>query len=178
METEAAWVRQIRDGDEKAFERLFRAYCPRLVQFVCRYVGDRAVAEGLVQDVFLAVWADRRRLQADKNIKTYLYTAAKNRALKHLRHGAVQRQSAAEVALAFPHPKTPEDERRQHELEKAICQAVDALPEQCRILFCMNRYDRLTYAEIAAIQGISLKTVETQMGRALKALRQRLAALL
>jgi len=80
--------------------------------------------------------------------------------------------------MAFPHPKTPEDERQEKEIAAAIYQAIEALPEKCRILFSMNRFDHLTYAEIAQIQEISIKTVETQMGRALKFLRQHLAHLL
>ena len=83
-----------------------------------------------------------------------------------------------DITLAFPRPKTPEDEWRQKEIAAAVYQAIEALPEKTRILFSMNRFDHLTYAEIAEIQGISIKTVETQMGRALKFLRNRLAHLL
>ncbi len=111
-------------------------------------------------------------------MKSYLYTAAKNQALKHLRHADVERLGAETVTLKFPRPNTPEDELQGQELSTAIQQAVEALPEKTRICFSMNRFDHLTYAEIAEIQGVSIKTVETQMGRALKFLRERLAHLL
>ena len=178
MQTEVEWVRQLRTGDAKAFERLFGLYCQPLIHFVRRYVQDTSIAESLVQDVFLALWANRAQLDPTRNIKTYLYTAAKNQALKHQRHLDVVHRSAEEVLLTFPRLKTPEDEWREKELAAAVYQAIEALPEKCRLIFSMNRFDHLTYAEIAEIQEISIKTVETQMGRALKFLRNRLAHLL
>ena len=178
VQAEAEWVREIRAGDGQAFERLFRSYCQPLIHFVHRYVRDTPIAEGLVQDIFVAIWANRSQLDPALSIKTYLYTAARNRALKHLRHSDVERRSAEEVMLTFPRQKTPEDEWRGKEIADAIYQAIEALPEKRRILFNMNRFDHLTYAEMAEIQGISIKTVETQMGRALKFLRDRLAHLL
>ena len=176
--TELQWARKIREGDDEAFEQLFRFYCQPLVHFVCRYVLETSIAESLVQDVFVAIWANRSDLDPTRNVKTYLYTAARNQALKHLRHRHVERRSAADVALGVPPQKTPEDEWKSKELAAAVDQAIEALPEKTRSVFCMNRFDRLTYAEIAQIQGVSIKTVETQMGRALKFLRDRLADLL
>ena len=178
VQTELEWVRKIRTGDGEAFERLFSSYCQPLTHFVRRYVPDTSIAENLVQDVFVAIWANRLQLDPALNIKTYLYTAARNQALKYLRHSDVERRSAEEVTLAFPRQQTPEDEWQGKELAASIYQAIEALPEKCRILFSMNRFDHLTYAEMAEIQGISIKTVETQMGRALKFLRNRLAHLL
>ena len=173
--TEQEWVRKIRQGDGAAFEMLFRSYCQPLIRFVRRYVGDTSMAEDLVQDVFLAVWSNRSRLDPAASMKVYLYAAARNRALKHLRHGAVERRSAGDVERTLPRQKTPADELQGKELAGAVAEAIEALPERTRIVFSMNRFDRLTYAEIAGIQGVSIKTVETQMGRALKSLRDRLA---
>ena len=178
VRTESEWVRKIRTGDGEAFERLFSLYCQPLIHFVRRYVQDTSIAENLVQDVFLAIWVNRSQLDPALNIKTYLYTAARNQALKHLRHSDVERRSAEEVTLAFSRQKTPEGEWQEKEIAASVYQAIEALPEKCRILFSMNRFDHLTYAEMAEIQHISIKTVETQMGRALKFLRNRLAHLL
>jgi RNA polymerase sigma-70 factor (ECF subfamily) len=178
VQAESEWVRKIRTGDGEAFEQLFRFYGQLLIHFVRRYVQETSIAENLVQDVFLAIWSNRSQLDPAQNIKTYLYTAAKNQALKHLRHSDVERRSAAEVIRTFPRPQTPADEWQEKEIAAAVHQAIEALPEKCRILFSMNRFDHLTYAEIAEIQDISIKTVETQMGRALKFLRNRLAHLL
>lgn len=177
MQTESEWVRKIRRGDGEAFAQLFDRYCQPLIDFARRYVQDTSVAENLVQDVFLAVWANRSQLDASRKMNTYLYTAVRNQALKYLRHSEVERRNAEHLGAAVPFSKTPEDERREREVAVSVHQAIDALPEKCRLIFCMNRFDRLTYAEIAEIQDISIKTVETQMGRALKSLRSHLAHL-
>ena len=178
VQTESEWVQKIRTGDGEAFERLFNLYGQPLIHFVRRYVGDTSIAEDLVQDVFLALWTNRSHLDPALRIKTYLYTSVKNQALKHLRHSDVARRSAEDLALEFPPLKTPEEEWQEKEVALSVYQAIEALPEKCRLIFSMNRFDHLTYAEIAEIQNISIKTVETQMGRALKFLRNRLAHLL
>ncbi len=106
----------------------------------------------------------------------YLYTAARNRALKHLRHRRVVARWAERVASA-PLPTGPQaDERlRTREMAEAIRRAIDALPDRCRQIFLLSREKYLSYAEIAEVLGISVKTVETQMWRALKSLRKSLA---
>ena len=177
MVPDSEMIERIRGGDGDAFERLFRNYGNPLVRFLYKCVSDIPVVEFLVQDLFIAAWADRSRLNPSANIKTYLYTAARNQALKHLRHSQVEQRSAADIEMALPHPQTPEDERQRQEIGVALAQAIEALPEKARIIFSMNRFDQLSYAEIAEIQGISIKTVETQMGRALKSQRTRLAHL-
>ena len=177
MDNLSEWICKIRTGDARAFEQLLRLYCQPLIHFVCRYVRDTSTAENLVQEVFLAIWTHRSQLDPARSIKTYLYTAARNQALKHLRHSQVEQRSAADIEMALPHPQTPEDERQRREIGVALAQAIEALSEKARIIFSMNRFDQLSYAEIAEIQGISIKTVETQMGRALKFLRTRLVHL-
>ena len=129
-------------------------------------------------DVFLAVWSNKSQLDPNLNLKTHLYAAARNRALNHLRNLKVERALSGGVASVLPRQRTPEDERRENEISAAVHLAVEALPEKTRIIFSMNRFDHLTYSEIAEIRGVSVKTVETQMGRALKSLRDQLAHLL
>ncbi len=171
---ESGWVEQMRNGDAAAFEKLFNLYCQPLINFARRYVRDTPVAENVVQDVFLKIWTNRSRLDPALSIKTYLYTAVRNQALKHLRHENVERRGAEDLKPFTPAARTPEDEWNEREIAESIHHAIDELPEKCRIIFSMNRFDNLTYAEIAGIQNISIKTVETQMGRSLKFLRKRL----
>lgn len=172
---ESEWVKKIREGDEKAFENLFNLYCQPLVNFACRYVFDLPVAENIVQDVFLTIWSKRVKLDPALNIKSYLYTAVKNQAFHHLRHVKVERSSADVIQTSVAPIRTPEDEWTEKEVTDTVHQAIAELPEKCRIIFSMNRFDRLTYAEIAEVLDISIKTVETQMGRALKYFRKRLS---
>ena len=94
-------IRRIRDGNERAFEELFRHYGQALVHFAHNYVRDLSIAENLVQDVFVAVWENRATLNPDCSIKSYLYTATKNRALKHLRHEEVMRKNKGKIEDAI-----------------------------------------------------------------------------
>ena len=84
--------------------------------FSDHYVQDTAVAENVVQDVFMAIWANRFRLDASLNIKTYLYTAVKNQVLKHLRHAGVEERGAEHLTTEAPSPKTPEEEWQEKDI--------------------------------------------------------------
>lgn len=175
---EQDWVRDIREGNPRAFERLFRTYCGPLVNFARRYVMDLPVAENIVQDVFLSVWTRREQLDPTAAIRAYLYTAVKNRALNELRHIEVEQRSRETIAVPRAVEDSPEKDWSQQELASEIRSAVEQLPQRCRTIFAMSRYDNLTYGEIAQVLGLSIKTVETQMGRALKSLRSSLSHLL
>jgi RNA polymerase sigma-70 factor (ECF subfamily) len=171
-------IEKIVRGDSASFQRLFSLYCQPLINFARRYVKDIHIAENIVQDVFVQIWQNRIQLDPSLNIKIYLYTAVKNRAYKHFRRLDVQRRASESLNFVWPAVKTPEDEMYQKEIITAINIAIEKLPKKTRIVFSMNRFDDLTYKEIARILNISIKTVETHMGRALKYLRDHLAHLL
>ena len=116
----------------------------------------------------------RSRLALAANVKAYLYAAVRNESLKYLRHAEVEARSAPELAVAASPVKTPEDERSAKAAAAFVYGAIARLPERRRLIFTMNRFDHLTYAEIAQVLEISIKTVETQMGRALAVLRAEL----
>ncbi|UCD38197.1 MAG: RNA polymerase sigma-70 factor [Fidelibacterota bacterium] len=177
-QSDSHWVERIRAGDAKAFKQLFFSHSESLVNFAFRFVGDQDLAEDIVQEVFLRVWEHRSRLDPAKNIRTYLYTATRNQALNVLRHSDVERESAEVIARMGREVVSSEDQLEQHQIYQEVHRAIDQLPERCRVIFTMSRFDRLTYAEIAEILEISVKTVETQMGRALKSLRQDLSHLI
>ena len=175
---ERKWVEQITKGDTTAFKNLFTAYCQALINFARRYVKDTQIAENIVQDVFVKIWEMRSELDPSLNIKVYLYTMVKNHSLKYVRHLDVQQRSVPYLEHIQPQVKTPEEDTNQRELSEAIGKAIGKLPDKERLIFSMNRFDQLTYKEIAEIQNLSVKTVETYVGRALKFLRERLAHLL
>ena len=174
-QNESEWVEKIRDGDAQAFEHLFKAYCQPLINFARRFVRDVQIAENIVQDVFLKIWTNRIKLNPSLNIKTYLFTAVRNQTLNHLRHAKMEKDSVADMQLITTPVKTPENGWKEKELATSIQQAINELPKKCQTIFLMNRFDQLTYQEIADILNLSIKTVETQMGRALKFLRKRLS---
>jgi RNA polymerase sigma-70 factor (ECF subfamily) len=166
----------MRLGDEKALEAIFRAHYPGLVAFVRRYVKSTEIAEELVQDLFLKLWARRGSLGAIDSVKTYLFRAARNTALNHLRRRKLEHEWLEKEGGALSEEQGQEGDEpvTESELATAVRVAVDRLPPRCREVFMLSRDGGLTYGEIAKSLGISIKTVETQMGRALKALRESL----
>ena len=176
-EDEINWVNKLKNGDSDAFESLFKRYCQALINFSRRIVSETETAENIVQDVFLKLWENRKNLKPGASIKSYLYTIARNESLKHQRHQTVVRGSKEEISELHAPVKTPDEHLSEIELTSQIQKAVESLPARCKIIFMMNRYDDLTYKEIAEVLELSVKTVETQMGRALKHLREKLAFL-
>jgi RNA polymerase sigma-70 factor, ECF subfamily len=172
---ERALLERIRQGDEGAFDAVFRAHYPSLVGMAEGMLRSRAVAEEIVQDVMLALWRRRDSLPVEESLKAYLFRATRNRALNHLRHARVERQG--EPYAAGPTMKAPTAPSLlvEEEIDLAVRQAIGELPERCREVFELSRVHGLRYAEIASTLGISVKTVEAQMGKALRLLRDRLA---
>jgi RNA polymerase sigma-70 factor (ECF subfamily) len=168
------WIEKIRAGDEAAFEALFRALAPGLCALVTRYVKSRPVAEELVQELFLDLWTRRRELVIEQAITSYLFAAARNRALNHIKRErrAVPWSAVATGWSEEVDASAPDESELLDALE--LQDAIDRLPARCRLIFTLNRNQEMTYGEIAKSLGLSVKTVETQMGRALRTLRDRL----
>ena len=174
---EPEWLEAVRAGDPSAFEALFRAYHAPLCSFAYRYLGARDLAEEIVQEVFLCIWERREIWDVRTSVKGYLLTAVRNAALSYLRHERVVRRRQAEVR-DFQEVVAPSPEVRALEAETvvAVRQAIGRLPDRCRLVFTLHREQGLTYAEVAEVLGISPRTVEVQIGRALKSLRKGLAS--
>lgn len=158
------------------FEKLFRTHYAALVTFASGMVASMDAAEDLVQEVFIAVWRRRAELPPAAVARAYLYKAVRHRALNALRHDRIARESAESSERPFA-VASVEDDLILGETESAVRAAIAGLPERARLMFTLSRDQGLTYAEIASVTGVSVKTVETQMGRALRALRESLAAL-
>jgi len=162
-----------------SFEAVFRAHYPELCEFVTGYVRSTDIAHELVQDLFLRIWELQGTPNAPPLTKAYLYSAARNRAIKHLRHErVVVRWEERASREAKPSEASAADEVHCRELAEAAGQAIESLPERCRMVYTLSRQQNLSYAEIAQVLGISESTVETQMWRALKHLRTKLAPFL
>ena len=171
-------VEKIRKGDESAFSDLFRNYYCQLYRFAWRYVKNQQAAEDIAQDVFVNIWHNREKWRIRTSLKSYLYTAVRNRALNHLKHAEVENRSA-EIAESITVPTTtPEGHLRVMEIEEKVYKAIEKLPVSCRQIFMLKKFDRLSYSEIAEINGISVNTVKTQLSRAVKFLLKQLAPLL
>lgn len=168
-------ISALRRGDDDVYATLFRTLYAGLVAAAERVLGDRPSAEDVAQDVMLELWRRRETLPEDVSLRGYLYQSVRNRALNRIRHARTVRD--AEPYVRPPTAAPPADAGAvTGELEAAMRQAVADLPGDVRETFLMSRVDGLTYAEIAAALGLSVKTVEARMGRALKHVRERLAA--
>jgi RNA polymerase sigma-70 factor, ECF subfamily len=163
----------LRTGSRAAFDAIFRAHYAPLFAVARRMLTDPGSAEDVVQDVMLELWRRRETLAIETTLRSYLFRATRNRALNRIRHEQVARR--AEPLLA--RNRAVEADRRVHEQElaRAVRSAVAELPARCREVFELSRVHGLKYAEIADVMSISIKTVEAQMGKALRLMRERLA---
>jgi RNA polymerase sigma-70 factor, ECF subfamily len=173
--TDREFLDRLRKGDTAAFDTIFRTWYGPLVGTAERMLRDRAVAEELVQDVMLELWRRRETLDAEGSAQAYLFQATRNRVLNHLRHLKIEQRSEPEIRNESSSTPHADAAVAQEELSVAVQQAVQSLPDRCREVFELSRVHGLKYAEIARQLGISVKTVEAQMGKALRTLRERLA---
>ena len=171
-------ARRIRDGDPGALEALFREHYGALCRFANRYLHDRAAAEDLVQDVFTSIWSGRLRLDVRGNLRSYLFAAVRNRALNLRKHQLVESdwerdEALPDVRALHRAPSRPDDLLDDSEQRDRLRAALDALPERCRLVMHLRWEEQLSHAEIAEVMGITVKGVERQLARGLRALRDR-----
>ncbi len=162
--------------DERAFEQVFKKYFKDLHGYACSIVKDEAVAEGIVQNVFLKLWERAENLNFGQAPAPYLYRAVHNESLNHLKHKKVRQAYDAYASKQQVYEKSSATSKVQlSELQQKISVAMNELPQQCRTIFQMSRFREMKYQEIADELGLSVKTVEAQMGKALKVMRKKLA---
>ena len=167
---------RLRGGETSAFDAIFRANYALLVRVAEAMLRERATAEEIAQDVMLELWRRREALDVTESVRGYLLQATRNRTLNALRHKAIERKSEPQVIEGTAHLPPTDAAAREGEIELALQGAIAELPDRCRQVFELSRVDGLKYAEIARRLGISVKTVEVQMGKALRILRERLKA--
>lgn len=169
-------VERIRKGDKKAFEALFFEYHEQLSRFANSITKSREFARDAVQDIFLKIWRNRKKLDIQVSVKVYLYQAVRNQSLNLLKKQKNQQRLRdnflSEIkSLRIPeYPETnlsPEDQ----ELIKRIWEVVGEMPERRRLVFELHRKHGFSYKEIAKILEITRKTVENHMSQALQHIR-------
>jgi RNA polymerase sigma-70 factor (ECF subfamily) len=166
-------VRRIRQGDEGQFESLFRSSYVSLVRYAKTLIKDHDTAEEIVQDLFFRLWKDKDKLQIESSLNGYLFRAVHNSCLHYINHNKVVEKYAREMAVMEQETnESPTDIIQYRELQAKIASILERLPEKCGKIFCMSRFEGLRYSEIAEKLSISVKTVEANMGRALKEFRK------
>jgi RNA polymerase sigma-70 factor, ECF subfamily len=173
---EAQRITLLAQRDERAFEQVFKQHFKELHAYACTITRQEEAAEGIVQHVFLNLWEKAGNLNIQPPIAAYLYKSVYNHSLNYLKHQKV-RHAYEQFAARHYTPHTDHTARKAllTDLEKKLRLALDKLPEQCRTIFQLSRFEELKYQEIADKLGISVKTVEAQMSKALRILRTELA---
>jgi RNA polymerase sigma-70 factor (ECF subfamily) len=162
----------LRTDSGKAMEMMFRAYYPFLCQTIVRVLPDAHVAEDLAQEVFFDIWKKRDSFSINTSLKAYLRRSGINRTLNYLRDRKIRWDDEEKIAYQ---PSNMADASRVLEgedLQQKIDNTIESLPERCRLVFTLSRFEEMSYQEIADQLGISIKTVENQMTKALKILRE------
>lgn len=168
-------LKELAKGDITVFEMFFRTYYQPLCSYAYTFLRDKEESEEIVQSTFLSFWEKRDTLQIRTSVKSYLYAMVRNACLNVIKHNKVkQLHVVEETALAPQTQESVTEHVNSRELEGQIQRAIDKLPEQCRLVFKLSRFEELKYSEIAEQLGISVKTVENHMGKALKIMREEL----
>lgn len=170
---------QLRNGDKRALQVLFEQYYKGVCQVISRFIRDSALVEDLAQEVFIRFWEKREQIVINTSVQAYLRRMAVNEALGWLRRHQKFTEEEFSPDMAYGgHDDSAEEQFVQAELHQSVTSAINTLPPKCRTVFQLSRFEELTYQEIADQMGISIKTVENQMGKALKLLRERLSDLI
>lgn len=161
---------------EKDFELVFREYFPYLCAFAKKYVADPDECKDIVHNVFLNLWQKQDTIDLSIPIKAYLFKSVHNRCLNYLRDNKkIVRHDLISESEAVPDYIESRDYLEESELEIQIASAVDGLPDKCRRIFQLSRFEGKKYREIAEIEGLSVKSIEEQMSKALRILRKKLS---
>ncbi len=172
--TDNELLQLLHTAPEEAVEKIFRRYYGVICQAVYRVIPQAETAEDIAQEVFFELWRRRLNLQIGTSLPAYLHRAAVNKALNHVRDRKMKWTDDAELP-ALPDLQPGAQSRLEAgELQTLIDEHIERLPEKCRLVFVLSRFESLSHAEIAEQLNISTKTVENQITKALRYLRQAL----
>jgi RNA polymerase sigma-70 factor, ECF subfamily len=166
-------IGRIRNGDVGQFESLFRSSYVSLVRYAKTLIKDHDTAEEIVQDLFFRIWQDKEKLNIESSLNGYLFRSVHNRCLHYIEHNKVVERHAEEMSYHQTETQeSPSDILNYKELQEKVAMILERLPERCGRIFTMSRFEGLKYSEIAEKLSVSVKTVEANMGRALKEFRK------
>ena len=165
-------IQSIREGNSTAFQRLFDSCYESLCQYAFTLLKDADEAEDTVQSMFVKLWEKRESLDIKQNIRSYLFRSVYNHCMNQIEHRQVIRRHTDHVAASISQSTDPDI--FPEELEIKIRNVVEGLPPQCKTIFMMSRYEEMKYPDIAKKLNISVNTIQNQVCKALKILREEL----
>jgi len=175
MEEDLQLFQEIKKGDKAVFKKLFKAYYAPLCLYSNQFLKDHDDCEEVVQNLFLKIWEKRESIEITSSVRSYLFGSVRNSCLNWLKHRKIQLDYQKTTILNESGNETYGSYFLEVGLLEKIEEAISGLPERRREIFLLNREKGMKYREIADLLGLSVKTVETQMGQALKTLRETLS---
>jgi RNA polymerase sigma-70 factor (family 1) len=170
---EIVLISRLKTGDYSAFSYIFSAYYKDLVFFATKFTRDIDKAEEIVQDSFVKLWEGHESLIINVSLKSYLLKLIQNKCIDWYRHKKIKQAYNDFIMESLPQQEYDTDNYFLYsELQEQIDKALNKLPETVSEAFRMNRYSGLKYNEIAEIQGVSVRTIEDRIGKALHLLRK------
>lgn len=164
----------VNENSYRDFETIYKHYYDYLCHYAWKFVGEKELAEEVVSEVFYKLWKNKKKIKVKTSFRSYLFIAVRNQSFDYLRKtrkvNYIDDTEAIRSKNVDHH--SPLEETIFNEIYHNLEKAIENLPQQCRLIFRMSRDEGLRYKEIANQLNISIKTVETQMGRALKKLRK------
>lgn len=179
---ESDLIRQINNGDKEAFKSLFNNYYPGLLFYANSIINDTDISKDLLQDIFLKIWEKHEEFSIQSSIKSYLYISLRNACLDFIKHEQVKKKyidnaflELKEIELKFYDTMViSQNEKIFEDCIEEIKINIEKLPEQCKEIFKLSRFKGMKNKEIARHLNLSIRTIDTQIYRALKFLRQKL----
>lgn len=168
LKEEVIW-KQIQQKDLNAFERYYKEHFRSFLLMACKYLRDSSVAEEVVNDVFMKLWEDGNKIAVDTSLKSYIYRAVINRCINIINKNKREAVDRLDISQ-FPDSGYELRQMEENELKVKLYAAIDQLPDQCKRVFEMSRFEELKQQEIADKLGISIKTVKNHITIALKQL--------
>lgn len=163
------------EGDKEAFRFFFEKYYSDLCNLVNLYLHDPVMSEEIVQDIFIYLWEKKENIRIESSLKSYLLRASKNRSLNYIRNKKIKLDIYSRLNdFDKGTIEMPDSVLDSNQLREIINTAIDSLPGRCREIYILGKEKNMSYKEISEELGISVKTVEVQMGKALKKLREQL----
>lgn len=163
---------KLKDQPELALRALYDQYYNYICSVVYKMVGDSTLAEDIAQEVFVEVWKRRESLDVNLSLRGYLRRIAVNKTLNHIRAQKMNFEEEDAVLQLPSNENSTQKILEAEDLQKVINDAIERLPERCRVVFGLSRFEEMSYKEISNKLGISIKTVENQVSKALKLVRK------
>jgi len=173
--TEIQYFNELQNSSHEAFDYFFDKYYLALFAYANKMISDGYISEEIVQGMFMELWENKSRINIHTSVKSYLFRSVHNDCIDFIKRSNNGHKIRFEKLHDIHEPNVEfYDTLIESDFEKVMEKMFSELPEQCRIIFFLNRFDGLSYKEIALKQNLSIKTVENQIGKALKLIREKL----